>query len=284
MNNLLRLVVLVFVFGAHQPALATPGTDNSRAQVQEVMHLSGLARALDQIPASLDVQLAQQKELGAQGEEFDTFSKIIKEAYDPAVLYEAVTRELESRYDATRFPQLIRQLRKPLVRTMTQLEVDAASPDAQQRMMEFAKSLQHAPLPDTRLRRIKQLMAVTGSVEGVVDIQLATIQAIMKGMNPLMPANQRVTPELMNQRLSEIRFHMEPQVRQWVGLTMSYTYRNVSDQELDDYISLYETEVGAWSTELFTQVLQTIMGDIAKEVGERAAKEAIREQAPDSTT
>jgi hypothetical protein len=73
----------------------------------------------------------------------------------------------------------------------------------------------------------------------------AGILAVALGMNAAQPVQQQLPPEALRQNVKATMPQMRQQIGEVVKQSMSYTYRPLSDRELEAYLKFLKSPSGA---------------------------------------
>ena len=153
----------------------------------------------------------------------------------------------------------------PLAKKMTALELQAQTPEAQQEMMQFANSMLSQPSPQ-RLALVERIDQVQRATESMVELQVMMASAVMKSMNQIVPVEQKLTDEQMTQMLEQMREQSLSPARQFMQLSMVYTYRSLPDNELEEYVQLQESTVGRYTNDLLRESVINLFDGISVEL------------------
>ena len=241
------------------------------AVIAQIMAASGMDEILEQLPAIAAMGFDQQPPPPVEREAFDKFRTAMLQPLDPAKTKPALVRFIEKRYDTQRYAEVVALLNTPLSKKMTALELQASTPEAQQEMMQFANSMLSQPSPQ-RLALVKRLDKAQQATESMVEMQMMISSAMMKNMNRIVPEDKKMADGEIAQMLTQMREQSLPQARQFSQITMVYTYRSVSDSELEEYTQLVESDTGLYLTSLlrdaFLNLFDNISTEIASHIGQ----------------
>lgn len=236
-----------------------PATDeapprDAGALVDEVLELSGARRALAQIPGQVQAQIQQRK---GQLPETDLarLGDIMTRSFSPDALHAGLRESLSKQADPDRLSLVVRFLRSPLARRMTQLELDATAPGSPAEMKKFAERTQASGPPQARLELIQRLDAATGSTEVAVDAAVAVIRAIGKALNAASPQDRRLTARELDGMIEKTKAAMSDSLRAAATLQLLFAYRSAADRELGDYVQFWESDPGRWFLRAFRKGL-----------------------------
>ncbi len=242
------------------------------AVIEQIMQLSGMNEIIEQIPAGVAMGFDQQPVPPINQSDYLAFRQSLIDSFDPPTIRQTLVDYLRHHYDAERYRELLAMLKQPLVKKMTELELQSQTPAAQQELMQFANVMMGQVSPE-RLALMQRLDRSLQATEISVDMQVMMARATMEGINTLVPAAQRVPPEQLDQMLEQMRMQAIYPTRQGTLVQFVYAYRPVTDEELLSYIELNETELGQWTTELFRNgwiaVTEGVSARLAKKMSDK---------------
>ena len=243
--------------------------------IDQMMAESGMDTMIDQVPAMVVMGLEQQPAPPIARHEYNAFKQHLLDTFEPVRIRQIVVDYLDEHYESERFIGLLQLLKNPLVKKMTQLEVEANMPEAQQEMMQMANIIM-GQVPPQRLDMIRKLDEATRSTQASVDIQMIMAKTMMTNMNKIVPQAQRMSEVQLAQSLEQMRMASIFPTRQYVELLMVYAYRSVSDEELEKYLELYESELGYWSTGLMLNAWMRVSEEVSFDLAQRMQKTFIK--------
>lgn len=254
-------------------AAAKESNANLDAIIREVLRLSGDEEQLAQFPALLQGQLAQVQST-LPPKTYAVLSNAFAEAYRPEFLYAAVVEHFQANGDSKALKAIREWLRTPLAEKMTRLQVEAGTLEAQQQLMEFAAGLEANPPSEARQRLVVRLDETVGVTELGLIVLEATTRAILEGAQASRPPQQRLNPSEIDQTVNGALAQSRGTIKVQTLLTLLFTYRSVSDQELAEYVAFWETDLGRWFSRTQREAYQKALVASAREVGRRVAESA----------
>ncbi len=225
----------------------------------------------EQLPAIVAMGFDQQPPPPVEQEAFYKFRATMLQSVDPAKTKPVLVRFIEKRYDAQRYAEIVALLNMPLSKKMTALELQVSTPEAVQEMMQFANSMLSQPSPQ-RLALVERLDKAQQATEGMVEMQMMMPSAMMKNMNRIVPADKKMADDEIEQMLAQMREQSLPQARQFSQLSTVYTYRSVSDSELEEYTRLVESDTGQYLTALFRDATLNLFDNISVEIADHVGQ------------
>jgi hypothetical protein len=227
-----------------QPPQVRPAEGEREALISEALEISGTKKALETIPDHIRAQLdARQTPL--KPEEKTRVVKILGDAFRPDVLYGAVRAAFRGNYEPQRMSIVIGQLRTPLFRKVAALEVAASEPGAKQDLERFALGLQGDIPRPARVALVQRHEASMRSAELQIEMGVVAFRAVSRSLEPLLPSEKRPTARETDSAERSLRAQQDNLVRaalvRWL-----YTFRSLSDEELNEYVAFSETDAGRW--------------------------------------
>ncbi len=235
------------------------------AMIAQIVAASSMDDFLEQLPAIVAMGFDQQPPPPVEQEAFEKFRATFLQSFDPAKTKPALVGFIEKRYDAQRYAEVVALLDRPLSKKMTALELQAQTPEAFQEMMQFANSMLSQPSPQ-RLALVERLDRAQQATESMVELQMMVPSAMMKNMNRIVPADKKMSDAQIEQMLLQMRQQSLPQARQFIQLSMVYAYRSVSDDELEEYTQLVESDTGLYLTTLLRDASLNLFDNISTEI------------------
>ncbi len=77
----------------------------------------------------------------------------------------------------------------------------------------------------------------------------------MRAMVPFMPPEEDISEAKLAEVLNQMRMQMTGPMTNYLMVSVLFTYRQATDEELQQYIAMYELDTGGWMTTLFNGAL-----------------------------
>jgi hypothetical protein len=257
---LLPLLLLLVMPGAAQT------TGNAQTKVDEVLELFGVTDYSKQLPgiilSALDQQQAQM-----EPEVYRDLRNAFEFTFTSEKLYKRVAATFTEQGGDDQLSRTLVWLQTPLSRKITALESAANTLEAMEAIQQYGALLDSQPPPQSRLALIERLDKTTGATESALEIQGALVRALLEGGNSLLPEEKRPPSEQVDSLIASMRAQWREPLRQQLQVAMLYTYRDVSDEELAEYLAYWETEDGRWLTRTTNRALLDAMSAASREAG-----------------
>lgn len=234
------LLAAVVCFG--QAHAASPG---AAAKISRLMEASGINYSLRQLPLSMvaGFDTGQREPLPANVRA--ALREAVLQGFQPAPMLENVHGKLAGTLTEKQIDDSLAWLEAPLGRRITTLENAASEPAAVPKMQAYVETLQKQPVSPARTRLIEVLDRAIGAQEAMLNFAEATVLATALGINAAQPRQQQVAPDLLQKEVKAGMPEMRKQLGQMVTGVLLYTYRSLSDKDIEAYIQFAKSASGA---------------------------------------
>ena len=214
--------------------------------VEEYMHVSGATIMIESMGEQVTSSMQQSKLM--YGEEVDqsqlTFVKRAFNPYDDTAL---VARYLQEHFDNGQLKQIIAYYKTEIGKKVTQAGIDALSPNAQSELLAFMSTLQATPPTQKRIQTIKSV---------IDELQLTkTTEDLLGELMVYFNAKSATPNKLSAQNIMQFKLMMRQTLKQQLFVSTLFTYRDISNQELQKVINFYHTPAGKSEMKIFSDAL-----------------------------
>lgn len=265
----LRSFFMLMMFLPLSGVYASDTAENRDKVISEFMEISGLNHQIEQLPAMVNAGMQQGRNNGMDEDTFAKVSTAVGETHTAKAFAEELKNGLQKNYDQERFAALLEMQRSPFAQKITQLEKEASTPEMLQNMQAYATTLEKNPPTPARIALIERLDKATAATSAAMNIQLQTAQTIISILDPLLPPEQRMKPGQKDEMLWQMQLQGRPMMQQFIGLNMLHAYRSLPDKELEQYIALYETDLGKWYVDLMNRITVSVFASLAEKTALR---------------
>jgi len=265
------LLILWFSFPASASDSVRPGDQDILA----VMDLSGLTATIMQVPEHMQagLQTSQQtKQSSISGTDYGTLQKIFSDTFSAQAIKQDVVEYLGQTYDQGRYTSLVELLQSPLAKRMTALEVATGTPEEFQNMLHYATDLATDPPSAKRVALVAELDKVSHATELTATLQIETLRSMLGAFASYSPEGDSATREKMNHIVNGGREQIVTTAHQLVIVSYLYTYRDVSDEDLNNYIAIYRNTDLQWYLDTASSALVKAIENSSVAAGRRIAK------------
>lgn len=184
-----------------------------------------------------------------------TIERVVAESFTPDAVTRLAREEFARGLDRTRLEAKLSWLRSPLGHRIAALEMATAEPDQDRRLAQFARQLASTPASERRHQLIERLDWVSGGSDVSADIAAALSSSIARAVAASTPGGPPISRRQIDSQTDEIRATTAGRVRQATVVSMLYTYRTLTDEELERYVEFESTEAGRWYNGLLRRAL-----------------------------
>ena len=258
--GILSLLLVVVSPGVAQETGTTP------TAIDEVLKLYGVREQVGQLPGIILSALDQQQAQLAP-EVYRALRNAFEFTFTSEKLYKRVSASFAEQGDGNQLARTLAWLQTPLSRKMTKLESAAGTLEAMEAIQQYGATLDSLPPPQPRRNLVERLDQAVGASAIALVIQGAMLRALLEGANSLLPLEKQPTPEQVDNLLASVRTQLREPLRQQVHIAMLYTYRDVSNEELAEYLAYWGTEDGRWLTRTTSRALLAAVSETSREAG-----------------
>lgn len=257
---ILSLLLVVVSPGVAQETGTTP------TAIDEVLELYGVTEQVEQLAgmllASLDQQQAQ-----LDPEVYRVLRNAFEFTFTSEKLYNRLAASFAEQANEAQLARTLTWLQTPLSRKMTGLELAANTREAMAGLQKYSALIESQPPPQPRRALIERFDETVGATRLALEVQVAVLRALLEGANSLLPQERQSAPEQVDSLVTRMRAQFQEPLRQQVQVSLLYTYREVSDDELAEYLTYWETEDGHWLNWTTSRALLAAIGEVSREAG-----------------
>jgi hypothetical protein len=244
LKKLLPAIIMLLLLPLHLWA-----QDEKTALLDELYIKSGMEKQNADIPAAL-------KEGFDQGLKSDTNANkvspavihLIRNSIDSSFSSEQVKTEILQSFkkslSETQIRSILKWLDSPVGKKCTELEEAGSDPNNFEKRMDFEKKLKENPVSEARLELIRKLNQATKGTEATVSVAVGMQMALMTAVNLSMPEEERMPYQKMKKEIDTQKPRIRAMIEPRVIIGFIYTYRTLTDPELEEYIKFLSTDVG----------------------------------------
>ena len=240
------------LIGAIEPAHATVSRPEDRRAIGSDRRSEGDARALDTLLErsglrpqleSLSAGVRLQFLMGQgrlSGEDRLTVDRIVSQRFSAATLYARMRVDFEKNLESDRLVKALEWYDSPLGKRITGLELASLTPGGQ------APDIENRRASQRRLDLLRRLDASGGASDTTVDVTMAIVGSLARAFQPALPAVARLSRGQLEHELTQVRNVTLERIRRACLLNMLSAYRQLTDEEIEQYVQFVESEGGQW--------------------------------------
>ena len=206
-----------------------------KALVQRYMQISGTQQAVESIAQQIIGSMQQSAMM--YGESVDEKEvRFIKKAFNPYDDIQLIKSTLSTQFDNRSLRTILDFYSSELGRKVTQAGLDVLAPSAQSELLSYMSTLQQNPPSKTRISLIKSLVNTLQLSQRVEDMLAEMMVYTQKQATP--------KASISNDQIKQFKLMMRQTLKQQLFLSSLFTYRTLSDAEIESVIGFYQTEAG----------------------------------------
>ena len=249
-------------------------SDNSPdVLIDKVITLSGLQKQIDQVPEDLLKDMHHYPEKPDDPMIIAELERIVIEVYKPEIFYEHVHNAIKHDFNRKYLETLIQMYNTPLLHKIT--EIESREFDFQA-FEAFIEGVIRTSLPPNRLRLLQELESETRTTEFAVELSISTRRALLTGAS----GNNAEAIQSFDASIDAQKNEIRENTYQIVILALAFSYQEITDLELDEYIQFYQTEEGRWfvthTVNGLLEAFRTSSLQTGKRIAELAAQKKLK--------
>lgn len=244
-------------------------SDPIERAIDDLMVLSGAEKQLADVGGSIVAGIDQQ---GGQLD-YELKQKIttsVNQAYNSKAIKQHVRQNLKQKLSVKDIKQLFVWLKSDLGKKITRQEELASTAQA---MAEFSGVAAQLKSSQARTDLFKKLDNSLNMTQASIDMAMFTSVAVTTGLISGMPVEQRPPESQMQAILAQMRPQIESGIAAQINDLMLYTYRNISDSELEQYITFNLSHSGQKYNKALMGGMNTAMNEAALNFGDLLGKQ-----------
>jgi Domain of unknown function (DUF4124) len=197
-----------------------------------------------------------------------TIERVVARTFTAEAVMRLTREEFARGLDGPKLEAKLGWLRSPLGHRIAALEMTTGEPDQDRLLAEFARQLTSTPASERRRQLIERLDWVSGGSDVSADIAAALSASIARAVAARTPGVHHISRRQIDSQTDEIRTTTAGRVRQATGVSMLYTYRTLTDEELERYVEFESTEAGRWYNGLLRRALLAVLTRVFEETAQ----------------
>lgn len=231
----------------------------SDQQVEQFIELSGIEEMIESMPLQIQA-ISGQRQLTSKNPAVEQQVMVLmSEAWYADEINAAITAHIKKNTSATELAKMLEWKKKPLMVKMTEAEAQANAPDFQANLMRYVATLQSTPpTPETR-EAISRFVDATKMADFMVDISSKVVESMAMAFMQASGEDTKQAKADLADYMQTMIPAMRQQMEQQAILTSYYIYRDISNQELDQYSDFYQSKLGQKEMNVVTESLEVAM-------------------------
>lgn len=225
---------------ANRPVSSSAISNHQNKLIEQLLKVSGMEQSLQRLPEQIVSGFKQSvAEDKTSLDEQRELLKIYEEAYPKNGFVNRVRDALKSNYDEERYAHLLQLLSTPLSQRMVKLESVELSPAD---FRNFISQVAAQPLSPDRILLIQRMDSATRSSAMLNKMTISSIESNTMALADDCSNNA----EKLKKMIDEQRPDIEKSTRSSAQVMLAFTYRDVSDADLNEYLQINEDKDSKW--------------------------------------
>jgi len=277
-TTIVAAIIMTLSFTAHTFA----GTHENL--VRTYIKLSGFNDLISSFPDQLSSISAQRLLTSERPDLERKITTIMKESFDVKRAQESLFTFLLQNTQIDFLEKEVQWGETPLAKKIQAEETAASRPEAQAGLLRYMADLQENPPSEARIAIIHEFEKTTGLSDLSTQIIIEMMRGMIESANLALPEDKRQTQDQVEEEIEKIRPTLRDAMRENMILTSLYTYRNISDGELTQYIEFYKSDTGKTEIDISGKALAHVLKQWIVIVGEKITALAIDNSASTGTS
>ncbi len=245
-------------------------SDEEERLIHDVLALSGtrqeMAYYVDIVVSSVpDVQGVMSKEKTKQD-----LHAIIRDTFGQGRLYPSLVSAFSARFNGAHIHAVIQWLKSPLGRKTATREFGTTT--AEKLPQSAAIEDMYEKLPERRRKIIEDMERAFGMTDLNIDIVSLSLFEMLKGMQSQLADRSSMSSSEIDAFVGNVRNMPREHLTRHILNSLSFRYRDVTDEEIRAVMQFSATPAGKWLHETRRDALRAAIGKASRETGEKVGR------------
>ena len=233
--------------------------------VSELLNYSGFDNILEQIPVIIRGQYEQEwKDASEDSLQSIAIQKLI-ESFNTELLKKDAQQALLRVMDPDKAGIVINWMNKPDILKLRMLESSLNEEIFESKLSESLSEDKNIP-NDERIQLLIDYDETIEATERTVHIVINLYLGMIRTLNPFLSEEDKLPEDQVLQIVQFMYSDLYPTFLQNNLAVYAYVYKDISDHEMREYKSFYESEPGMW----YIDSLSFVMNEVLAKAGQRA--------------
>ncbi|KPP99645.1 MAG: hypothetical protein HLUCCA01_06370 [Bacteroidetes bacterium HLUCCA01] len=260
----LRVVPVLLLCLFASPAVSAqpaPGED----PVDTFFRLSGLEQQVRDLPEIIAQQFTDEQDLLDERYHEAVYAEIRNTFLADSLVQNARIYLIEHA-DGDYITEINAWLNSELTRRMNDLETESNDESTFQEREAYFQSLQENMPDERRLQLVERLESSTSATYYLVSVITDMYLSLIGIMSEYMDEENKIKDERMPAIRTSIMNELLPVYSNITLAVNLYTYRDVSDEDLEAYVSFYESDAGTWFADISYEVIDHVLNQATSKI------------------
>lgn len=235
--------------------------------IHDALELSGAKKQMENYADILSNTLPQFQSGMSDRKQKNDVLLFLRDSYRINKIYPQVADTFSARFNKKYILSVIQWLKSPVGKKSTSLELAANLSEMMKESVDFRD--EYDRLQEGRKQRIRKMEEAVRATELNVDIVAVSLFEMLKGMQVRMQGSGKMSSEEIDALVGNVRGIPREQLTMDLLVSLAFTYRSLTDEELDEVIRFYWSPEGRWFNDTSIEAVSSAIGKAAREVGEK---------------
>lgn len=263
-------LLFVIIFFSFNVALMTPAyAEDGQKNIRELLTKFGITALVADIPITIKNGLLQKEEEKGIKKKvaLEKVSKIVNENYSSEIILDSILArlmktELSTEFQNARYDSIQKLLTSESALKLVALKEKSRSTEAAEEIKKIALQHEDNPMEKARLQLLESFDNAAADTEFSIAAQALSIEAILKITNTTEVAESKKPQNESNQDVLSSTYELLLRPSKYTTMmTLQYTFKPVSDDELKQYILIYRQKQVQWLLQNVMVALSGTMQD-----------------------
>ncbi len=245
------------------PTQESSSFHQKRELIQIIVEISGFLNTLNSLPEQIKAQITQRQMTAKDPEIIQFVAETLVASFDPERSYKIVVDHMTQKLNRNTIESLLSWYESPLGKKIATEEQRFNAPGEQANLLRYIADLKTSPPPRERVLLIQEFEASAKITELIMQMTVSITRGMLHSLMKLAPPDEtQPNPEEIEDMIQRQIFLMEDVFREQMLLSSLYVYRNISDEDMAEYITFVESPASRQFSVLSAEVLEYIIADI----------------------
>ncbi|MBI5848472.1 MAG: DUF2059 domain-containing protein [Nitrospirae bacterium] len=235
--------------------------------IHDLLERSGAKKQMENYAEILSSALPQFRLGMSEGRHNSDVLHFLRDSYRLHKIYPPVADTFSVRFNKQYISSVLQWLKSPLGKKIADLEVAANMPEMLKKSAAYQEEYER--MQKSRKQRISDIEKAVRATELNVDIIAGSLFEMLKGMQVGMQGSGRMNSEEIDTLVGSVRGVPREQLVRELLVSLAFTYRSLTDEELGEVVRFYRSPEGRWFNDTSIEAIRAAIGKASREVGEK---------------
>jgi len=241
---------------------------NKQEKVNTLLEKTGAKAEINQLDAVFSAKISEKQSKFENQDNFVKFKKIMTSNFNSENIEKYFKEYLINNSDVDSLNKIITMYNNPLIQKMNEIELKANDPENQKDKMTFFQNIKSNPPSQKRIQQLVQLNNELGTSEMSVKMLKNIIFSMANGANLSQPIEKQISSKDLKAKLeSKLPPNFSQQMTNQVVALSIYTYKDINDEDLSEYIKLWSNPIGKYYIKMLFGAYDYSFSKIGKNTG-----------------